>query len=233
MKMLIKSLLASLFCLSSLSAFAQPLTSGVKAKEIDYYFVKPDLRRCAAPLCGGVFVQKVNERSMRCPNGKRQLQCYISHFDMKEMGGGALDAAKHSSFIVAGVITATRSNGEELGDSQWVSATLSASQVLYRAGKASDVGRFWSLKSNLSRCITQPCFYGEAQLINAQFKRSFSDYDLSKAGLSRVQVAQMKSRLKKGAPVFTKAIRRSYKGETGRGIRFVPTEVYLPLNDAL
>src|SRR5262245_33637628 len=53
-----------------------------------YYFVKPDLRRCASPFCGGVFYRLANAETTRCLDGKLAAQCYAASADWSRLGLG-------------------------------------------------------------------------------------------------------------------------------------------------
>lgn len=213
---------------SAVLAANQPLNFG--DKNYSYYIVTPDVRRCAAPHCGGVFIQKLNHSEMRCPDGKRARQCYAPKLDLSKLSVPGFNLSvskvlprKSSAIIVKGELVKRQDQNNE------VAAELSAITVFERMGKSSKIGKFWSLSGSPSRCITQPCFFGSAQLINAKFKRSFSAYDLSKAGLRRDQIEAVRKSFKQGHPIVARAIRRSFKDASGRGIRFVPTEIYMPI----
>src|SRR5262245_13589106 len=43
-----------------------------------FYTVRPDVRRCASPLCGGYFVKRVNQALTRCANGRWSRECYVA-----------------------------------------------------------------------------------------------------------------------------------------------------------
>lgn len=46
-----------------------------------YRVTRPDARRCAYPMCGGFFAQRVNQRQTRCSDGTMQTECRILEFD--------------------------------------------------------------------------------------------------------------------------------------------------------
>src|SRR5262245_51152370 len=47
-----------------------------------YVTVRRDVRRCAAPLCGGFFVDAVNQDTLRCADGSRSAECYVTDLDL-------------------------------------------------------------------------------------------------------------------------------------------------------
>src|SRR5262245_56845654 len=56
-----------------------------------YYFVKPDMRLCLSPVCGGVFYSLANGSSTTCLDGKKASQCYAADADWARLHLG--DAA--------------------------------------------------------------------------------------------------------------------------------------------
>src|SRR5262245_16129602 len=51
-----------------------------------YYLIRPDLRRCAAPGCGGAFVKRVNFSTTTCVDGKSAAECYVAATDYSKAG---------------------------------------------------------------------------------------------------------------------------------------------------
>ena len=43
-----------------------------------YYLIRPDLRRCASPMCGGSFVERVNFATTTCVDNRSQSGFVIS-----------------------------------------------------------------------------------------------------------------------------------------------------------
>src|SRR5437660_1726377 len=58
------------------------LAAGGKADGLDststYYSVRPDLRECLAPLCGGWWVKRPNRSSIQCADGGYRAECYVA-----------------------------------------------------------------------------------------------------------------------------------------------------------
>src|SRR5690348_3010862 len=63
---------------SSLSDDAKADRTGAGSS---YYVIRPDLRRCAAPGCGGSFVKRVNYTTTRCADGSSADECYVATVD--------------------------------------------------------------------------------------------------------------------------------------------------------
>src|SRR5262245_36733378 len=64
-----------------------------------YFSLTADLRKCAAPVCGGYFVQRLNRTTTTCANGASRASCYSPTLDWSESGlspalqGKLVDAA--------------------------------------------------------------------------------------------------------------------------------------------
>ncbi|HVK99374.1 MAG TPA: Kazal-type serine protease inhibitor family protein [Dongiaceae bacterium] len=43
----------------------------------DYFTIRPDLRKCASPKCGGFWITKVNLALQNCPDGSTARSCYV------------------------------------------------------------------------------------------------------------------------------------------------------------
>jgi hypothetical protein len=55
--------------------------------ESQYYTLKRDWRECLSPLCGGYFVQALNQKNTKCYNGKKSREgCYVAALDLSSAG---------------------------------------------------------------------------------------------------------------------------------------------------
>jgi Domain of unknown function (DUF6748) len=46
-----------------------------------YYTVRPDLRLCMWPYCGGVFLRAVNLENTQCADGSLAIECYVARLN--------------------------------------------------------------------------------------------------------------------------------------------------------
>src|SRR6476660_8791281 len=51
-----------------------------------YFTIRKDLRRCAAPMCGGYFVRAVNNVRTKCADGRSASECYVGEIDWNGNG---------------------------------------------------------------------------------------------------------------------------------------------------
>jgi hypothetical protein len=55
--------------------------------EPQYYTLTRDLRECLSPLCGGYFVQALNQKKTKCYNGEKSSEgCYVAALDLSPTG---------------------------------------------------------------------------------------------------------------------------------------------------
>src|SRR5262245_30776194 len=77
-----------------------------------YVTLRRDLRRCAAPLCGGFFVDAVNQDTLRCADGSRSAECYAFDLDLSALGLSAkqeqLIRDQPGTFLLQGTLRSRR-----------------------------------------------------------------------------------------------------------------------------
>ncbi len=52
----------------------------------EHITIRPDLRMCARPLCGGWWYQDLDYALTPCHDGTFALECYAAEIDLSEMG---------------------------------------------------------------------------------------------------------------------------------------------------
>lgn len=137
-----------------------------------FYSLRPDLRRCVSPLCGGYFVKRVNMSSTRCANGRFMSECYVAGIDWN--GQPQTDIAH---LLVRGSIVAKRYGkfgnlGELRVSESWM--TISNNQP---------VGTYYLVRDRGVRCITFPCPTHHEAKLNSSFSRNIAGVNLEGAGL--------------------------------------------------
>jgi hypothetical protein len=75
------------------------------------YFVvtRQDMRKCASPMCGGVFVKRANQALTRCADGTMQAECYTYGLELGALGlpANAADTFRSDFNAKHGVVRAT------------------------------------------------------------------------------------------------------------------------------
>jgi len=79
-----------------------------------YFSVRRDTRRCAAPLCGGFWLSRVGASSTLCADGRRAAECYVPDLVVRDLSEAQHDAVRGAAHFSArrvflrGRIEATR-----------------------------------------------------------------------------------------------------------------------------
>lgn len=128
------------------------------------FHVEHDMRRCAAPLCGGWWLSAVNAEQTECPDGPAE-RCYVSSADGAIAHGGLVQATMHASAQPPDVVIPP-------------TATVSASWSAVSGGTAREV---YQIGDNGVRCITAPCPSISAALVGAEAE-PITDIDASAVG---------------------------------------------------
>jgi hypothetical protein len=111
-----------------------------------YYTLRPDLRRCMSPICGGYFVSEVNRARTRCADGSQAPECYVAELTAPEGIELTEGALVHGSLV-------ERSYPGIQGLWGVLEADFVASAVLESACAGQHVLAY----DTGIRCITTPC----------------------------------------------------------------------------
>jgi len=147
-----------------------------------FYTVKPDLRKCISPICGGWFVKQVNRKLTRCLDGTRQPWCYVAteRFVIPKLSSEQkyqLHQAMHESkVLVQGSLLKNDQYGELVVNNAWISATEQAPH-----------GVFVNLINNGITCIAAPCLSFDGEILNRSKVKSLAGYDLDEVAATDEQ----------------------------------------------
>jgi hypothetical protein len=135
----------------------------LRAAAPSYLTLRRDLRRCASPLCGGFFVDAVNQPTLRCADGSRAAECYVFDLDLSALGLSADQEAallgSPDSFLLLGQIRPQRTVQGRLGQ-------LVVSEAWQGHEGVTPSGRFFRARNDGIVCITSPCLSFSAELLN-------------------------------------------------------------------
>jgi hypothetical protein len=230
--------LLALFSITT-SAYAQaiikPELSGTT------YIVKPDYRKCAFPVCGGWYLTPVNQYSLYLQTEAEAYNTadllpntiYVAYINYKRLGLNEkqiaeLEAAiRNDQALLRGNVTSTPVTIKPAPRTQ----TLIANGAWVGANKNTPVGPYLNITSTGIVCITTPCPYFKANIINSDYASEFHDFSLEKAALDREQEAQAWQALSTTGLVIT-GTRYETTGfsetgaEPGKGIGIAATKVF-------
>jgi hypothetical protein len=195
------SLLTGLFVLGSASLGCTVPVSGEDTASDDQaiagdgtstYFIvtRPDLRKCAYPTCGGVFVQRVNHTSTKCADGVYRSECHVADVDLASIGLADADAAKFQDTFAEsyGIVRGSLSRVTDA----WGHAvdTLGATEAWVTATLSPPTGTFYGLSSRNIECFAYPCPSVLEEKLNSTVVHDIADVDLTPSGANSKQIAQ-------------------------------------------
>jgi len=155
-----------------------------------YYLVRPDLRRCAAPACGGSFVQRVNFPTTTCADGTSAAECYVAAADYSKAGldDNDMSLVAGRPIIVKGRLAKTDdaagSFGNLVASEVWVAAVGTVQTGSY----ASVSGVVYRVKDSGVRCITSPCPTDHETKLNGTSARDIAGVDFSGIDATEQQI---------------------------------------------
>ncbi|HEY6529141.1 MAG TPA: DUF6748 domain-containing protein [Cellvibrionaceae bacterium] len=193
-----------------------------------YYLVRKDLRKCASPQCGGIFVKSVNQPATECADGKRAKECYIAEEDYGKLGFNPFAAvpagAPRTQLLLRGTITPSTasSKSQKLG-------RFTALAAYRPASSAEAKNNFYGLEDNGIRCITSPCFSLTEYLLNSPHTTKVSDFDLSTVKSSEDDLATAYNLLGEGDVVPVAGVNKRTRLPNGSGLKLVANQFYLPI----
>lgn len=184
----------------------------------EYFSVRADVRRCAAPLCGGYFVQAVNRSATLCADGSEAQECYVAELDISGLGAppGAAPA------LVRGDLEPKDFEGfGNLG-------RLRAVEAWRAAGPGPGELSFYRVVDNGVRCVTTPCFSWSAEWLNSEDVQLVSAVELGLAGAPPEAQEQAYAELSRGR-LLVSAVPAPSLGPNGGATVLSADQFYLPL----
>jgi uncharacterized protein DUF6748/Kazal-type serine protease inhibitor-like protein len=156
-----------------------------------YYVVRPDLRRCAAPGCGGSFIKRVNFSTTTCADGSTAGECYMAAVDYSKtlLDDNDMAALANKLVIVKGSIVKQKYAQGTFGNLNvsevWVAAVGEHQATEY----ATFSGTVYRVKDNGVRCIAAPCPSDHETKINGTTARDIAGVDLQSVGATDDQIS--------------------------------------------
>ena len=154
-----------------------------------YFSARPDLRRCAAPACGGSFVRALNREQTSCADGSKAPECYVAELDLRRLGLSEERAQQlvreQRRVVLLGAIRPSARHGDGFG-------ALVAEQA-FRGVNETAAGATLLTTSSGIVCIKAPCPTHTGLLVNrgrrVELSPDLSALQASPPDLERVQRA--------------------------------------------
>jgi len=148
-----------------------------------------DTRRCMSPICGGLFVGRMNQAKIKCIDGTWQKQCYVAQYDFSAIASGEeaiqlQNEARSDLLVVRGELK--KGFYPEFPEI----AVLAVTEAYRAATEVKPTGIFYRAHDLGIMCITSPCVGTELVRSNrnASPLLRVAGVDFSKTGASDDQI---------------------------------------------
>lgn len=182
---------------SGTDATANAISDGTARVGEAYFEIAKDVRKCAAPYCGGWNLARLNSAATTCHDGRSAAECYtpvldwtFSNLPVAEQAKllAACDEAAGTSEIYAVVRgqfarVNTTTPAPELG-------RFVIKEAWIIEGDAQAQGPFVRVRDNGRRCLVAPCPSLTEEALNASKSQDISAIDYTPAGLSSEQIVE-------------------------------------------
>lgn len=167
--------------------------------------VRPDLRMCPSPRCGGYWVAQANRATTRCGDGSVRAWCYVTEIKLPQPVASRAELLARGRIVHADRFVATAT---------WTAATRAAS-----------TGSMYLVSDNRIRCIRAPCFSFRAATVNTTRATTASGIDLTGVGAAASLTRKAQVATTAGGLLVAGTIRRDADG--GRTV--VVTQFFLAI----
>jgi hypothetical protein len=202
-----------------------------------YYFVKPDLKRCAAPFCGGVYYQLANATTTRCLDGKKAEWCYAAGQNTSRLGLGETGLASYlgalngsalsdGSKVLVRAVIGTKHWGANLGNF----AELRPSEAWIGQGPNEAAGPLAKIEDTGVRCITFPCPSLRERKLNSSVRADIAELGWDKSGANDEQIGEALDRMHTDGLIVA-GYRTTVTGPGGEAKARSVTQFYLRATD--
>lgn len=190
-----------------------------------YFEISTDLRKCAAPTCGGFFLKRLNRSTTTCVDGSTAAQCYAPELDWSE---AALSEAQQAKLLAAAQKDATSSGTFGIVRGRFAKTNSTPVSSLGRfviteawvaEGTTVSHGVFAKVALNGVRCIAAPCPSLTEKGLNNGNQADISDLKWSTAHLSDHQLEGFNAELTSPSGILIAGDRYSFSvaGRPGKG----------------
>jgi hypothetical protein len=192
------ALVAPTACSNPAQAQERPLGESATTAAPDtagtYYAITADLRKCAFPLCGGWFLDRLNQPTTQCPDGRTAEKCYTPELDWslanltEDQQNQLLEAASTgavSQRVVAGV-RGTFAPGNTTPRPELGRFVVTEAWVVEGYGPAT--GTFVWVRDNGLRCFAPPCPNLTERTLNTSQVTDIAEVNFAPGGLTDSEV---------------------------------------------
>jgi hypothetical protein len=191
--------------------FEAPAAPDSLASTSNFYSFRRDLRRCASPRCGGLFVKLVNQSRTRCPDNRFRRECYVGTIDW----GGQHQADSDRALLRATI----RPRGEF--------GLLRVAEVWQAASANQPSGTFYRVRDRGIRCIAAPCATHHEATLNSSAHRNIAGVDLAGAGAPDNLLSEATAGMTLPDGILVSGTHSPVTGPAGRSVMLKATQFYV------
>jgi hypothetical protein len=153
--------------LSTLSSAAEQCTS--IGSSYYYSVTHVDMRKCAAPMCGGYFVKQVNQNKTLCADGVWRNECHVFQLDTKPLAWSESQTSDYFNQVFGQQKGIVRGNFAHALDANFSSAvdTLTITEAWQNQSKKPSNALLYKIKDTGIVCVKAPCLSTVKQTLNA------------------------------------------------------------------
>jgi len=178
-----------------------------------YYTIRPDMRRCVWPLCGGYFVERVNRSYTYCRGEWVQDGCYVASVDWSRTGLDAdqIDGALAGKVLLRGWTADSQTDG--FGNY----GVFDATEVWAANSDVEDEGVYTRITDSGIRCITFPCYSLHEGKLNSYLGGNIAALDFEPSGATEDEQSKAYEALNSSSGLIITGWRYWFKGPAGWG----------------
>jgi hypothetical protein len=193
------------------AAFEAPTVPDSLASTSSFYSFRRDLRRCASPRCGGLFVKLVNQLRTRCADNRFRNECYVGTIDW-----GGQTQPDSDRALLRGTI---RPRGDF--------GTFRVSEVWQAASANQPRGTFYRVRDRGLRCIAAPCPTHHEATLNSTASRNVAGVDLAGAGAPDNSQSEALAAMTMTDGILVSGVHAPVTGPAGRSVMLKASQFYL------
>ena len=183
-----------------------------------FYSFRRDVRRCAAPRCGGYFIRLVNQSRTRCADNRFQRECYVASI---EWGG---QTQPNDPGLLRGSMRLHRRS---------LFGVFRVSEVWQAASANQPTGTFYRVRDRGVRCITHPCETHHEATLNSTASRNIAGVDLAGAGAAENLLSDATAAMNSPDGILVSGFHAPVSGPGGRSRTLKATQFYLRAKSAV
>lgn len=162
-----------------------------------YFEVWADFRKCAAPMCGGFYLKRLNRSTTVCASGSAKASCYVPSLDWSEsrlsdtLQAQLIDAANRDAMSYGAIALVRGRMASKTYPGQGNLGKFVVTEAWVAENDSVSDGVFAKIHDNGVRCIQAPCPSVGEKGLNSSNTANVHGLDWSAAGLDDDQINKL------------------------------------------